>query len=513
MTKAFIQLGVSEELTEQLHLQGIIEPTPVQKTAIPMLLNNSDVIAKAQTGTGKTLAFTLPILQQLRTDKEHIQALILTPTRELAIQITAEVKKLAATVHATVLAAYGGQDVDAQVKKLKKAPHIVVATPGRLIDHMRRGTISLGKVNFLVLDEADQMLHMGFLPEVESIIIQTPKARQTMLFSATMPDAIRQLATQYMKQPAHIDIKSTHVTLDNIKQRVIETTDRGKQDALLHLLQTQQPFLAVIFCRTKVRAKKLNEALQDAGYNSDELHGDLTQAKREQVMKRFRDMRLQILVATDVAARGLDVEGISHVYNYDIPLDAESYIHRIGRTGRAGHTGAAITFTTPHDEGKLAAIERGISARIPRRKTEAPASEGSSANESSRKGQRSGERVRRDKFEPAKKSGSNRKSADQYKPANPRAKVKSNDSRPATSKSYESRPATGKRNDSRPASDTARSKAPKRSNPWEISKADQDLAQGIKPRSDKKRPSRPTSTRGNSAAKPQSKGRAGGRSR
>lgn len=493
MTKAFLQLGVSEQLTAQLQLQGITEPTPVQKAAIPLLLNNNDVIAKAQTGTGKTLAFTLPILQQLRTDKEHIQALILTPTRELAIQITAEVKKLAASVQATVLAAYGGQDVDAQIKKLKKAPHIVVATPGRLLDHMRRGTINLGKINYLVLDEADQMLHMGFLAEVESIIVQTPKARQTMLFSATMPEAIRQLAAQYMNQPAHIDIKSTHVTLDNIKQRVIETTDRGKQNALLHLLQTQQPFLAVIFCRTKVRAKKLNEALQEAGYNSDELHGDLTQAKREQVMRRFREMRLQILVATDVAARGLDVEGVSHVYNYDIPLDAESYIHRIGRTGRAGQSGTAITFMAPRDEGKLAAIERGISANIPKRKVEGAFTEESAANERSKRGNRSNERVRSDRSDSAKKTRGGSRKANQFQAAGSNVKSKNKENRSP--------------------SESAPSKAAKRSNPWEITQADLELAQGIKPRSNKK-PSRSTSTRGNStSSKPQSKGRSGRRGR
>jgi len=490
MTKAFLQLGVSEPLTEQLHLQGIIEPTPVQNAAIPMLLNNKDVIAKAQTGTGKTLAFTLPILQQIRTDKEHIQALILTPTRELAIQITAEVKKLASSVQATVLAAYGGQDVDAQVKKLKKAPHIVVATPGRLIDHMRRGNINLGKISYLVLDEADQMLHMGFLPEVESIIVQTPRARQTMLFSATMPDAIRKLAEQYMNQPAHIDIKSTHVTLDNIKQRVIETTDRGKQDALLELLQTQQPFLAVIFCRTKVRAKKLNQALQEVGYNCDELHGDLTQAKREQVMKKFRDMRLQILIATDVAARGLDVEGVSHVYNYDIPLDAESYIHRIGRTGRAGQSGTAITFTTQHDEGKLAAIERGISARIPRRKAEGSHSEGGAAFERGRRGDRNNDRGRRERFDSAKPK---------------------NNSRSGRRSNSEAPNARGKNEGARSEGSAAKSKA-KRNNPWEISQADVNLAQGIKPRDSKKKSSRATSTRERSP-KPASKGRSGGRNR
>jgi ATP-dependent RNA helicase DeaD len=367
MSTTFSSLGITPELTALLKEQGIAAPTPVQRQTIPMLLQDKDVIAQAQTGTGKTLAFALPMLQRVNVEKEQVQALILTPTRELAIQITAEMKKLAPVVGARVLAAYGGQDVDAQIRKLQRSPHIVVATPGRLIDHMTRGTINLGKLSMLVLDEADQMLHMGFLPEVESIITQTPRARQTMLFSATMPDAIRKLAAEYMNAPEDVQIRSANVTLDNIRQLVIETTDRGKQQALIHLLEQHRPYLAVIFCRTKVRAKKLNKELQDAGFESDELHGDLTQAKREQVMKRFRDAKLQMLVATDVAARGLDVEGVTHVYNYDVPQDSEIYIHRIGRTGRAGHKGMAITLATPYDGSKLVLIEKGIQARLEHR--------------------------------------------------------------------------------------------------------------------------------------------------
>lgn len=367
MSNAFNALGIIPKLSELLHQDGITEPTPVQKQAIPLLLNGQDVIAQAQTGTGKTIAFALPILQRINIEKEQVQALILTPTRELAIQITSELKKLVPAVGVSVLAAYGGQDVDAQIRKLQRSPHIVVATPGRLIDHMKRETVSLGKLQMLVLDEADQMLHMGFLPDVESIISQTPKARQTMLFSATMPDAIRKLAADYMKTPVDIRVRSTNVTLDSITQIVYETTDRSKQQTLVHLLEQHQPYLAVIFCRTKVRAKKLNKELQEIGIESDELHGDLTQAKREQVMKRFRDARLQVLVATDVAARGLDVEGVTHVYNYDVPQDGELYIHRIGRTGRAGQEGAAITLATPYDKNHLLLIEQSINAKLPRR--------------------------------------------------------------------------------------------------------------------------------------------------
>ncbi|WP_168119338.1 DEAD/DEAH box helicase [Paenibacillus sp. HB172176] len=367
MSTAFSALGISRELLHLLQQNGIQEPTPVQRQTIPLLLKGQDVIAQAQTGTGKTLAFALPILEKIDVNKDQVQALILTPTRELAIQITTEMKKLAPAVGANILAAYGGQDVDAQIRKLKNAPHVVVATPGRLIDHMNRQTINLGKLSMLVLDEADQMLHMGFLPEVESIIASTPRSRQTLLFSATIPDPIRRLGSEYMNAPADVQIRSNNVTLDSIEQFVVETTDRGKQRALIALLGRQRPYLAVIFCRTKVRAKKLNEALQDFGFQSDELHGDLTQAKREQVMKRFRDAKLQMLVATDVAARGLDVEGVTHVYNYDTPQDAELYIHRIGRTGRAGQQGMAITLATPYDKSKLEAVEQGINARLARR--------------------------------------------------------------------------------------------------------------------------------------------------
>jgi ATP-dependent RNA helicase DeaD len=401
MSNEFSAMGIIPEITEILQSDGITTPTPVQKKAIPVLLSGQDVIAQAQTGTGKTIAFALPILQKIDINKDQVQALILTPTRELAIQITSELKKLVPAVGAKVLAAYGGQDVDAQIRKLNNAPHIVVATPGRLIDHMRRETINLGKLKMLVLDEADQMLHMGFLPEVQSIVDQTPRARQTMLFSATMPDAIKRLAENYMKVPVDIKIQSANVTLDNIKQLVVETTDRGRQKALISMIESQRPYLAVIFCRTKVRAKKLNKDLQDHGFESDELHGDLTQAKREQVMKRFRDAKLQILVATDVAARGLDVEGVTHVFNFDVPTDSEIYIHRIGRTGRAGQRGTAITIASPYDRGAVAHIERSINAVLERRTVEAdgtivkvttprPSSEGRSYDKKPERGGRGG---------------------------------------------------------------------------------------------------------------------------
>ena len=364
MPTDFLSLGVRAELNEILKEQGVKVPTPVQLQAIPILLAEKDIVAQAQTGTGKTFAFLLPMLERVNGNKPYIQALIITPTRELALQITTEVNKLAFKVKANVLAAYGGQDVERQVKKLKGSIHIVVGTPGRILDHIRRGTISLSGIKMLVLDEADQMLHMGFLPDVEEIIRQTSPKRQTMLFSATMPARIRTLARRYMQNPVDIQVDSKRITLDEIRQVVVATTDRGKQDTLFNKLDEFRPYLALIFCRTKIRAAKLNEALLEHGYISDELHGDLSQAKREQVMKRFRDAKLQMLVATDVAARGLDVEGITHVFNYDIPQDVESYIHRIGRTGRAGEKGLAVTLATPKDILALRVIEKGIGMSI-----------------------------------------------------------------------------------------------------------------------------------------------------
>ncbi|WP_245208057.1 DEAD/DEAH box helicase [Sediminibacillus dalangtanensis] len=364
----FSSLGVSAELTNILKDHGINEPTPIQEQAIPLLHEGKDVIAQAQTGTGKTLAFVLPILEQIQPDAEDPQALIVTPTRELALQITSELNKLAehlSGIH--TLAVYGGQDIQGQLNKLNKQVNIVVATPGRLLDHLRRGTISLSDVSLFVLDEADQMLQFGFMPEIKEIIGQLPERRQTMLFSATMPDEVRALAKKYMTNPRNIKVRGSDTTLEGIKQMVIETTDREKQDKLRTVLDQFRPFLAVIFCRTKRRAAKLNAALQSHGYLSDELHGDLSQAKREKAMKRFREMKTQFLVATDVAARGLDVEGVTHVINYDIPEDTESYIHRIGRTGRAGSEGLAITFVAPKDRKYLQAIESDLKGKIKRK--------------------------------------------------------------------------------------------------------------------------------------------------
>lgn len=380
MSDNFAALGIRSELVQVLAGAGIKQPTPIQVRTIPALLEGRDVIAQAQTGTGKTLAFLLPILERVDPNDSSVQALILTPTRELAIQITAEAKRLAPTVGVNVLATYGGQDVERQISKLNQATQVVIATPGRLLDHLRRGTIHLNRLTMLVLDEADQMLHMGFLPDVEQVIEQASPGRCSMLFSATMPDPIKVLARRYLRSPLEIKVEGRRITLDEIQQIVVTTTDRGKQDALCQKLDEYNPYLAVIFCRTKVRADILLDALTRRGYNADVLHGDLSQSKREQVMKRFRKAEIQYLVATDVAARGIDVEGITHVFNYDIPHDVESYIHRIGRTGRAGQTGVAVTFATPRDREFLEIIERGVKGTLERlnareAKAQGPASE------------------------------------------------------------------------------------------------------------------------------------------
>ncbi|WP_312474259.1 DEAD/DEAH box helicase [Neobacillus sp.] len=361
----FLSIGISETLVDKLRDYGIAKPTPIQEQAIPFVMDGNDIIAQAQTGTGKTFAFILPILEKINRNAGHVQALIVTPTRELALQITEEIEKLIANIEGVdVLAVYGGQDVVKQLKKLKRNPQIVVGTPGRLLDHIRRETVRLSEISFLVLDEADQMLHIGFLNEVEDIIRETPENRQTMLFSATIPPEIRKLAKKHMREPEYIQVEKTQGPADNVKQIAIHTTDRAKQATLIQLVETHRPFLAVIFCRTKRRVSKLYDVLKANGFSCDELHGDLSQAKRERVMKSFRDAEIQLLIATDVAARGLDVEGVTHVFNYDIPQDAESFVHRIGRTGRAGMTGLAITFYSSADRPMLDTIEKELNITI-----------------------------------------------------------------------------------------------------------------------------------------------------
>lgn len=363
----FIELGINEDLVKVLNSSGITKPTPIQEESIILINEGKDVIAEAQTGTGKTLAFLLPIFENISMDINGVQALIITPTRELAIQITEEALKLKQGKDINILSAYGGKDIGSQLKKLKGNPHLIIATPGRLLDHLERKTVDLSKLKTLVLDEADQMLLMGFKNDVENIIKQTSKNHQTLCFSATIDSTVKKLAYRYMTNPIEVSIKKEEVTLNNINQFVVETTDRGKQNALCTVLDQDNPFMAIIFCRTKRRADELEIVLYKRGYDCEKLHGDLVQSKRERIMKAFRKADFQYLIATDVAARGLDISGVSHIYNYDIPENTEAYIHRIGRTGRAGDEGFTCLFVDPKDKRTLEEIEKAIKFKIPRR--------------------------------------------------------------------------------------------------------------------------------------------------
>ncbi len=363
----FIELGINKEIINILKYSGITYPTPIQEQCIELILSGKDIIAESQTGTGKTLAFLLPIFEKLNPDSNSIQALIITPTRELAIQITDEANKLKKAKDIGILSAYGGKDIDSQIRKLKGSIGIVVATPGRLLDHIERKTVDLHSIKFLVIDEADQMLLMGFKNEVDAIIKETSDARQTLCFSATMDSQVKELAFRYMKNPRFIEIHKESITLPNIKQQVVETTDRKKADALFSVLDKDNPFMAIIFCRTKVRVDNLEEAMHKRGYSCEKLHSDILQSKREKIMKAFRKGDLQYLIATDVASRGLDIGGVNHIYNFDIPENSDSYIHRIGRTGRAGEDGYTCLFAAQKDMEILSEIEEKIGFKIERR--------------------------------------------------------------------------------------------------------------------------------------------------
>lgn len=363
----FIELGINENIQNILKGSGITEPTPIQAECIPAVIKGKDVIAEAKTGTGKTLAFLLPMFEKMNPELEKVQCLIITPTRELAIQITDEANKLNAAKNINILAAYGGKDIASQIRKLNNHVHLIIATPGRLLDHISRETVDLSSLNTLVIDEADQMLLMGFKNEVEDIIKETPKTRQTLCFSATIDSDVKKLAYKYMKNPMSISVEKESVTIEAIKQHVVETTDRRKQEALFEVLNRDRPFMAIIFCRTKVRVDALEEAMHQKGYNCQKLHSDIQQSKREKIMKSFRNGDVQYLIATDVASRGLDISGVGHIYNYDVPENPEIYIHRIGRTGRAGESGYTCMFIAPKDTELLNDIEEAIGFKIERR--------------------------------------------------------------------------------------------------------------------------------------------------
>jgi ATP-dependent RNA helicase DeaD len=363
-TAMFGELELDKKIVSALTDMGFEEPSPIQKEAVPTALLGKDVIGQAQTGTGKTAAFGIPIIQNL-TDRKHIQALIMSPTRELAIQVAEEITKIGRTKRIKVLPVYGGQPIDRQIRSLKNGVQIVIGTPGRLLDHLRRGTIKLDHIKFLVVDEADELLDMGFIADMEEIMRTLPAARQTMLFSATMPKPILTLTRKFMKTPKVIAIHKEVVTAPTIDQYYYETRD--KVDGLCRVLDTEENCKMIVFCRTKKGVDDLVMAIGMRGYQAEGLHGDLNQNQRDKVMKKFRDNKIDILVATDVAARGLDIDNITHVVNFDIPQDPESYVHRIGRTGRAGNSGIAITFITPREFRQLKLIERIVKTKIQRR--------------------------------------------------------------------------------------------------------------------------------------------------
>ena len=353
----FKELGLDHDLLKAIAQSGFEEATPIQAETIPLVLAGKDVIGQAQTGTGKTAAFGLPILQNIDKADRSIQALVISPTRELAIQTQEELYRLGQDKKIKVQAVYGGADIRRQIRQLSEHPQIVVGTPGRILDHIGRHTLKLQNLKVLVLDEADEMLDMGFIDDIEKIVEQMPTARQTLLFSATIPASIMRLTNKFMHEPVTVKIKAKELTADTVEQYYVRAKDYEKFDVMTRLFDVQDPDLALIFGRTKRRVDELTRGLKARGYRAEGIHGDLTQQKRMSVLRQFKSGQLDFLVATDVAARGLDISGVTHVYNYDIPQDPDSYVHRIGRTGRAGHKGVSVTFVTPNEIEYLHTIE------------------------------------------------------------------------------------------------------------------------------------------------------------
>jgi len=361
---AFKDLGLSPDIQQAIDELGFDEPTPIQEQAIPELLGGHDVIGQAQTGTGKTAAFGLPLLQYLDPDNDEVQAIVLTPTRELCIQVTQALRTFAEHLDIEVVAVFGGAPIRTQQSQLRSGAHVVVATVGRMKDLMSRRSLVLTAARYVVLDEADEMLDLGFIEDVEKILRMCPSGRQTALFSATMPPPIQKLAEGYMYDPVTIKITPKQLTVDKISQAFVEVPAKEKAARLVELLKTEEPEQAIIFTRTKIGASKLERTLKDKGLDVKALHGDLSQGVRDGVMISFKDHRVKLLVATDIAARGLDVEHVTHVINYDVPNSSETYVHRIGRTGRVGRTGRAITFVTPDQRDEITRIERDVKTKI-----------------------------------------------------------------------------------------------------------------------------------------------------
>jgi ATP-dependent RNA helicase DeaD len=365
----FEDLGLSTDTLAVLKKKGFEVPSPIQAKTIPAIFShNKDIIAQAQTGTGKTAAFGLPMLELLEENKRTTQAIVLAPTRELAIQVAEEISSLKGNKKLNVAPIYGGQSISIQLRSLRKGVDIIVGTPGRVIDHLNRGTIKLNEIKFLVLDEADEMLNMGFQEEIDEILKSVNPERRTMLFSATMPGSVLKIAKKYMGDYEVISVTTGEVTTSNTDQIYFEVSRSDKFEALCRIVDIEEDFYGIVFCKTKMDVDDINNHLHDRGYDSDALHGDISQALREKILQKFKNKRVNILVATDVAARGIDVKDISHVINYSIPHDPESYVHRIGRTGRAGKEGVAITFVTPSESRKLHIIQQRAKTTIRKEK-------------------------------------------------------------------------------------------------------------------------------------------------
>jgi ATP-dependent RNA helicase DeaD len=360
----FAELGLNEAIVRAITELGFERPTPIQARAIPVLLEGGDLIGQAQTGTGKTAAFALPIIQKIEPAMNETQALILAPTRELAVQVAGGIWDLAKHTGIKVVPVYGGQPIDRQFRSLRNGAHIVVGTPGRVLDHLRRGSLNLENVAHCTLDEADEMMALGFTEDMEAILAQLPEERQIACFSATMPPRIVDLTKKFLRSPKHVSIESKQRTLETTNQTYYEVPKGKKLEALARVLDMESPGPTIVFCRTRQETSDLSDALRLRGYNAEALHGDMNQGERDRVMRRFREGQADLLIATDVAARGLDIETVTHVINYDIPWDVEQYIHRIGRTGRAGRTGDAITLVEGRQRRQLEAIERMIGSRI-----------------------------------------------------------------------------------------------------------------------------------------------------
>jgi len=361
----FETLGLPDQVIEAVKRVGFEQPSPIQAQTIPLLMQGRDVVGLAQTGTGKTAAFALPVLSQIDPDKRYPQALVLAPTRELALQVSDSFQSFADHIDGvSILPIYGGQAYGIQLSGLRRGAQVIVGTPGRVIDHLEKGSLDISNLSFLVLDEADEMLNMGFQEDVERILEDTPDSKQVALFSATMPNAIRRISRDYLNDPEEVTVKSETRTNTNITQRYLFTAHRNKLDAITRILEVTEFEAMIVFVRTKNETEELAEKLRARGFSAAAINGDIAQQQRERTVDQLRDGRLDILVATDVAARGLDVERISHVLNYDIPNDTESYVHRIGRTGRAGRSGEAILFVTPRERRMLRSIERVTNATI-----------------------------------------------------------------------------------------------------------------------------------------------------